>query len=102
MTSSDSRDLLADVVGAEVIAAARGGELVDHRPPPVMQHGVVLELRRFTDPVDSRARWAVIAEFNGTETVFDYGTEAAARREYERTGEAFGAALYMGWSEPRE
>lgn len=94
-----SRDLHTDVP-AEVLAAARVGELVDHRPPPVMQHDVVLELRQFTDPLDGDMRWAVLAAYRGRETAFDYSAQAAARREYEHTGDAIGAALYMGRDDP--
>ncbi|THV27954.1 hypothetical protein [Glycomyces paridis] len=84
----------------EITAAAREGVLVDHRPAPTLRPEVVLELRRYTDPVAGAERWAVIAVF-GSETVVDAGTEAAARWEYEQTGDAIGAAIYMGRGELR-
>ncbi|MCD0446394.1 hypothetical protein LO763_22520 [Glycomyces sp. A-F 0318] len=76
-------------------AAARTGALVTFRPAPAERPDVVLELRRYTDPVDDTERWAVITVFGST-TVIDAATEAAARDAYEETGDAIGAALYMG------
>lgn len=84
-----------DADDVERAAAARAGVLVDYRPPPTLRPEVKLELRWYTDPVDGTPRWAVIAECDG-DTVVDFATEAAARREYEDTGADIGAALYMG------
>lgn len=104
----DSRILYASNGGADEApnraartAAARAGELIDHRPAPAEAPGTVLELRVFVDPVNCHERWAVIAAYGDEETVIDFPTEVAARSEYEETGESFGAAIYMGWSVPR-
>lgn len=85
----------------ERLASARSGGLVDARPPVPGRPDVVLELRVYVDPVDGGERWAVIAAFGDEETVIDFPNEAAARSEYEGTGESFGAAIYMGWETPR-
>lgn len=87
--------------GAALTRAATAGDLVDHRPAPPGRTDVVLELRRYLDPVASAERWAVVADFAGARTVIDFPAESAARREYEDTGDAIGSAIYMGRPELR-
>lgn len=86
-----------DVESAEErTAAARTGVLVDHRPAPADRPDVVLELRRYVDPVDGGEWWAVITAYAGYETVTVFADEGRARREFEFDGDRIGAALFMG------